>query len=182
MKLLTLLALSAAVAAWQAGGVYAADAIAVPTTTPVEIPIHDDSRFDWNGFYAGIYGNLQRSDAAGAQFGLGVDAGVTAQFNFYLLGAEVAVHGVAGGDVGSSAYGQILGRAGLIVGDDVAIYAAGGYGMDLGAPDERDFLLGGGVEVPVTDTVSVRVQYLHGFPLEGENPKDQFSIGASYHF
>src|SRR5690606_4583974 len=101
--------------------------------------------------------------------------------DFYLLGAEVAVKGLTG-DLGDTSYGQILGRAGLVIADNVMIYGAGGYGIDLGPPQEEDALLGGGVELAVTDNVSVRAQYLHGFPVVGDNPKDQFTLGANFHF
>ena len=94
--------------------------------------------FDWNGFYAGVHGTAQNGSASGLQYGLGVQAGVNAQFDFYLLGAEVAVSGLAdNGTVGETTYGQILGRAGLVVSDNVAIYAAGGYGIDLGVTYPR---------------------------------------------
>jgi outer membrane immunogenic protein len=62
------------------------------------------------------------------------------------------------------------------------VYAAGGYGIDMGPPNEEDALLGGGVELAVTEDISVRAQYLHGFPLQGGNNKNQFTLGASYHF
>lgn len=159
----------------------AADAMTVPTSTPVELPVYEQPAFDWSGFYAGVYGTGQFSPAGGNQFGLGVSAGVNAQFDFYLVGAEVAVHGIAGG-VGETSYGQILGRAGLVVTDDVVVYAAGGYGIDLGTPSEDDVLVGGGIELAVTDAVSVEAQYLHGFPISGGNEKNQFTIGANYHF
>lgn len=158
----------------------AADTITVPTSTPVALPLHDTG-FDWTGFYAGLYGTAQNSPVGGAQYGLGVQAGVNAEFDFYLLGAEVAVEGLSGG-VGGTSYGQLLGRAGLVVDDNVVVYAAGGYGIDLGVPQEQDALLGGGVEVAVSDTMSVRAQYLHGFPVEGTNPKDQITLGANFHF
>ena len=145
------------------------------------MPVNEDAGFDWSGFYAGIYGVGQHSSAGDTQYGLGVQAGVNAQFDFYLLGAEVAVHGLTG-SAGNTSYGQILGRAGLIVSDDVAVYAAGGYGIDLGAPTEDDALLGGGVEVAVNQNVSLQAQYLHGFPISGGNPKDQFTVGAKFHF
>ncbi len=164
-----------------AGACYAADPISVPTSTPVEMPVHEEVGFDWTGFYAGVYGAAQNGETSGSQYGLGVQAGVNAQFDFYLLGAEVAVEGLSG-DVGDTTYGQILGRAGLVATDDVLVYAAGGYGMDLGAPEEGDVLLGGGVELAITDDISIEAQYLHGFPVNGGNAKDQFTVGANFHF
>ncbi|GLQ57721.1 outer membrane protein [Devosia nitrariae] len=165
------------------GGAMGSDILTVSTSSaPVAgLPVHDDSGFDWSGFYAEVFGTVQRGDESGTQYGLGIGAGVNAAFDFYLLGAEVTVQGVAG-DVGETSYGQILGRAGLIVNDDVAVYAAGGYGIDLGVPDEEDYLIGAGVELVITDSISLRAQYLHGFPAEGGNDRNQFTLGAAYHF
>lgn len=182
MKLFSTLALGALATTLTMGTALGADMITVPTSTPAEMPIYEAPAFDWSGFYAGIYGGAQNGATSGTQYGLGVQAGVNAQFDFYLLGAEVAVHGLTGGSVGDTSYGQILGRAGLVVTDDVLIYAAGGYGIDLGPPDEQDAMLGGGVELAVTDSITVEAQYLHGFPLTGGNAKDQFTVGANFHF
>ena len=183
MRIVKTIAVAALVTAAPVGAAMAADLITVPTSTQAELPIAEDVGFDWTGFYAGVHGAAQNGSASGVQYGLGAQAGVNAQFDFYLLGAEVAVTGLAdNGVVGETSYGQILARAGLVVSDNVLVYAAGGYGIDLGAPAEQDALLGGGVELAVTDSISVRAQYLHGFPVEGANTKDQFTVGASYHF
>ena len=93
----------------------------------------------------------------------------------------MALQGLTGGTI-STAYGQVLGKAGIVITDDVLLYAAAGYGIDLGAPAEDDLLVGGGVEMAVADQVSVRAQYLHGFPITGANPKDQVTLGAHFHF
>lgn len=183
MSLFNKLALAALATTLSMGTAFAADLITVPTSTPAEMPVYEEPGFDWSGFYVGVYGGAQNGATSGTQYGLGVQAGVNAQFDFYLLGAEVAVHGLTGGGVGNTSYGQILGRAGLVVSDDVLVYAAGGYGIDLGPPDEQDVLLGGGVELAVTDTITVEAQYLHGFPVNGgTNAKDQFTVGANFHF
>ena len=184
MNLSKRLALAALATILPIGGAIAADPMTVPTSTsPVEMPIYDSAPFDWTGFYAGVYAGAQNGVTSGTQYGLGLQAGVNAQFDFYLLGAEVAVHGLTGGPATETSYGQILGRAGLVVSDDVLVYAAGGYGLDLGPPDEQDLLLGGGVELAVTGSLSVDAQYLHGVPLTGSaNAKDQFTLGANFHF
>jgi outer membrane immunogenic protein len=181
MRMSRKIALATLATAVMSGSAMAADLITVPTSTPAELPVYEDAGFDWSGFYAGLYGGVQNSPVGGTQYGLGVMAGVNAQFDFYLLGAEVAVQGISGGNTNTS-YGQILGRAGLVVSDNVVVYAAGGYGIDLGVPEEQDALLGGGVELALTDNVSVRAQYLHGFPVQGSNAKDQFTVGAAFHF
>lgn len=184
MSLFKKMALAALATTLPMGAAMAADLITIPTSTPAEMPIYEEPGFDWSGFYAGVYGVAQNGTNSGTQYGLGVQAGVNAQFDFYLLGAEVAVQGLGGnGAVGETSYGQILGRAGLVVSDDVLVYAAGGYGIDLGAPDEQDLLLGGGVELAVAELVSLRAQYLRGVPLDGgTNAKNQFTVGANFQF
>jgi outer membrane immunogenic protein len=159
----------------------ASDAIAIPVeSSPVAVPVANQG-FDWSGFYAGVYGVVQSSPAADTQLGLGVGAGINAKFDFFLIGGEVALQGLTN-DTIDTAYGQILGRAGVVVTDDLLLYAAAGYGMGLTGPKEQDALLGGGVEFAVTDNVSLRGQYLHGFDVEGNNPKDQITLGANFHF
>lgn len=159
----------------------AADPIMLSTSAPGEMAVHD-AGFDWNGFYAGIYGGGQQEAGNEARYALGVQAGVNAQFDFYLVGAEVAVHGLAGGGVGDGGYGQLLGRAGLVVGDGVLVYAAGGYGLTMDAPSEDDALLGGGIELPITDSISLEAQYLRGIPLSGGDAENQLTFGANFHF
>ena len=183
MSLLRTSAVAALMTIASVAAASAADAIAMPVDpSPVEMPVYDDTGFDWNGFYAGVYGVGQWGGLSGGQYGLGIDAGVNAQFDFFLIGGEVALHGLFGGATIDTAYGQILGKAGVVITDDVLLYAAAGYGVDLGLPAEDDLLLGGGVEVAVTDDVTVRAQYLHGFPISGGNAKDQVTVGANFHF
>jgi outer membrane immunogenic protein len=160
--------------------VAAADLTTVETSTSLALPVADGPAFDWSGFYTGVFAGLA-TDPAGSQFGGGINAGVNAQVDFYLLGAEVAVRGLTG-DAGETVYGQILGRAGLVVADDAVVYAAGGYGIDLGKPDEQDVLLGGGLEFAVNETFSVRAEYLHSFPVQGTAPGGQVTLGANFHF
>ena len=101
--------------------------------------------------------------------------------NFVLAGAEVAVQGLSGGTQATS-YVSGLGRAGLLVSDNLLAYGAAGYGLDTGAPNESDLLAGGGIEYGLGDGLSFRAQYLHGFPVTGANGKDQISLGAQFHF
>jgi outer membrane immunogenic protein len=179
MKFLGGLAIAALLAVAPAA-VHAADPLAVALSTDNSLPL-TDTEFDWNGFYAGVYGVSQFSPAGGTQFGLGLDLGVNARIEFVLIGAEIAVHGLGGG-AGASTYIQGLGRAGLAATDDIILYAAGGLGVDVGPVGGTDALVGGGVELGLTDNVTLRGQYLHGFAITGANPKDQVSIGANFHF
>jgi outer membrane immunogenic protein len=170
----------AAIAVTAPGAAYAADLITVPVSTNESVPVADAGP-DWNGFYAGVYGVTRASAVGGVQYGLGLDIGVNAQFEFVLVGAEVDFHGLVGG-VGATSYLQGIGKFGVAVTDNVILYAAGGAGIDMGAPVETDALLGGGVELALTDDLSVDARYLHGFAITGANPKDQLTVGANFHF
>lgn len=161
--------------------VAAADLLTVPVSDgEMAVPVAGDG-FDWQGFYAGIFGVSQSGSLSGGQLGLGIDLGVNAQMDFVLVGGEVAVLGLDGTG-GATTYVQALARGGLLASEDVLLYAAAGFGTDLGAPAESDLLLGAGVEIAVGDDVSLRAQYLHGFPVTGANNKDQVTLGANVHF
>lgn len=157
-----------------------ADPITVPIdSTGRSVPLTEGAT-DWNGFYAGVYGVAQYSESTGGQAGLGLTAGVNAQIDFVLVGAEVNLQGLTGDSV-DTAYGEVLGRTGLVLDDDILLYAAAGYGWDL-AGGESDILAGGGVELAVNDELSLNAQYLRGFDQTGGDPKDQVTLGARIHF
>ena len=179
MRLFKVAALAAIVALSPAAA-RAVDLLTVPTSQDDSVPVAD-SGFDWNGFYAGVYGVGQGSAVGGAQFGVGLDVGANARFEFVLVGGEVAVQGLGGG-AGTTAYAEALGKAGIAVTDSAIVYGAAGGGMSLTGPAESDVLVGGGVELAVADDVSIGARYLHGFPITGANPKDQFTVGANFHF
>ncbi len=179
MRLFAKIAIALCAAALPAAA-QATDLITVPTSSDDSLPVAD-SGFDWNGFYAGVYGVTQASPAGGLQYGLGLDVGANARFEFILVGGEVDFHGLTGG-AGSTTYLQAIGKAGVMATDDLALYAAIGGGVDLGPPTESDVLVGAGAEFALADNVSVDARYLHGFPTSGGNPKDQVTLGANFHF
>jgi outer membrane immunogenic protein len=159
---------------------HAADPITVPIdSTGRSVPLAEGAT-DWSGFYAGFYGVAQQSDANGTQAGFGVTVGVNAQIDFVLVGAEVNLQGLTG-DTVDTAYGEVVGRGGLVLNDDVLLYAAAGYGWDI-AGGESDVLAGGGIEFAVNDELSLNAQYLRGFDQAGDNAKDQVTLGARFHF
>jgi outer membrane immunogenic protein len=170
LAIAVLIALSPAVAK-------AADPIAIPTSGNDSLPVAD-AGFNWDGFYAGVYGAGRMSAVDGAQIGLGVDLGVNARLEFVLVGGEVAVEGLTGST--STIYGEAVGKAGILLSDNLVLYGAAGLGTDFGA--QSDVLFGGGLDVAVSDTVSIDARYLDGAPITGANPKDQVTVGAKFHF
>lgn len=171
------------IAGWIGTPAHAADLITYGTSTDKQVPLAPPRPgYDWTGFYAGVYGVGQADRGAGADLGLGALAGANLTFDYFLVGGEVSVHGLATGGT-ATAYGQALGRVGVLATSDALIYATAGAGMDLGLSNAQDILVGGGLEYAVTDNVSLRAQYLHGFSDNATNPdKDQITFGANYHF
>jgi outer membrane immunogenic protein len=162
------------------GGVSAADLMTLPVSSDKSIPVAGGD-FDWSGFYAGVYGVTQSSVLAGVQYGLGLNIGVDARFQMVLAGGEIDFQGLTGA-AGDTASIQALGKAGVAVTNDLVLYALAGAGADMGAAPATEALLGGGLQLAVTDSVSVDARYLHGFALSGANPKDQVTLGAKFHF
>ena len=163
------------------GTALAAEPITVPMSSGQDaLSVSDATGFDWSGFYAGVYGVGQRQ-AGNTGYGLGALAGVNSQINFFLVGAEVAVEGL-GGNTANNAYAQIVGRGGIVVTDQVLLYGAAGYGSGFTSGADSHLLLGGGLEVAVSDNVTVRGQYLYGSSINGSDPIQQVTLGANFHF
>ncbi len=175
MRLLGIVTI-AVLAAAAPGAALAADMIALPLAGDKSVPV--DAGFDWNGFYAGVFGVSQQRAVGGVQYGLGLDIGVNARLDVVLVGGEVAIDDLSGGPATISGVGKL----GVAVSDNVVAYAAAGVGTDLGGLGQTDALLGGGLEFALADNVSVDARYLHGFALSGANPSDQVTVGANFHF
>jgi len=163
-----------------AGGASAADLMTLPISSDKAVTVAGGD-YDWNGFYAGVYGVTQSSAVGGVQYGLGLNIGVDAKFQMVLAGGEIDFQGLTG-PAGDTASIQAMGKAGVAVTNDLVLYALAGAGADMGAAPATNALLGGGLQLAVTDSVSVDARYLHGFALSGANPKDQVTLGAKFHF
>ncbi|WP_127143674.1 outer membrane protein [Pelagibacterium montanilacus] len=174
------------------GGAFAADAIGLPpapAATPAAVPVYDDQAgFDWSGFYAGVSvgGVTDYSDDGETDITAGGHVGMNAAFDFFVVGAELGLDAVFEEDE-MYAYGTVLGRAGVVLTDNLMAYGAAGYGSDFGADNGigEHILAGGGLEFAVTDDVSVRGQYLHGWEQTedaGSEDMHKFTVGASFHF
>lgn len=163
----------------------AAEPISYGVSTGAEmLPVHDVALVDWDGFYAGIYAGgrttvSEATNAADTDLGIGLALGAIQTFDFFLAGAEVAVRTDFDG---AGIEGQVLGRGGILVTEDLLAYGAVGYGAELGAPGTDHLLLGGGVEVAVTEGLSLRGQYLYGQGLSDTGSQHQVTFGANFHF
>ena len=161
---------------------YGADFIGYATSTQQQVPVSTGNAapFNWDGFYAGVMGAGRLSGSRG-DFGLGIDLGVATTINFVLAGAEVEIMGLGG--TGNTPYVQGVGRAGVLLTANTLLYGAAGYGAPLGnGPESGDMLVGGGVELGLTNEVSVRAQYLRGTPVSGADGNNQLTLGAQFHF
>ncbi|KQN76025.1 hypothetical protein [Devosia sp. Leaf64] len=178
-------------------GASAADLI-IPTTPQ---PIYESAGFSWEGLYAGVraggqfvgtnqYGNL----GAGASITQGVIGGAVG-VNFlpmdpFLLGAEVTGDYVWGNNLSTGEFFANL-RAGAVVTDSVLVYAIGGVGVQTGPNNAGSvglYQLGGGVEVAVTDAITVRGEVVGQGDFSDAGGADSFfettkaTVGVFYHF
>jgi outer membrane immunogenic protein len=187
------LSLGVAAAALLAGGAQAADLI-IPTTPQ---PIYEAAGFDWEGLYVGA--------RAGGQF-VGSDASLYAGYPINstsgVLGAAVGVNflpvdpfligaEVTGDYIWTSAFstGEFFAnlRAGAVVTDSVLVYAIGGLGTNNREGfNQGVYQLGGGVELAVTDAITVRGELVGQGDFDGAS--DPFfegakaTVGVFYHF
>jgi outer membrane immunogenic protein len=189
------LSLGVAAAALLAGGAQAADLI-IPTTPQ---PIYEAAGFDWEGLYAGVRvgGQFNGADNVGQNYNgypasstsgvLGAAVGV----NFipvdpFLIGAEVTGDYIWTPNFSTGEFFANL-RAGAVVTDSVLVYAIGGIGANNHtASNVGVYQLGGGVELAVTDSVSVRAELVGQGDFDGNS--DSFfeatkaTVGVFYHF
>ncbi|MHA6690625.1 outer membrane protein [Devosia sp. A449] len=188
------LSLGVAAAALLAGGAQAADLI-IPTTPQ---PIYEAAGFNWEGLYAGVRvgGQFVGDSVAPGYTGYPISStsgvlGAAVGVNFipvdpFLIGAEVT-----GDYIWNSAFstGEFFAnlRAGAVVTDSVLVYAIGGIGTNNRTGSNTGvYQLGGGVELAVTDAVSVRAELVGQGDFDGTS--DAFfegakaTVGVFYHF
>jgi len=158
MKISVLLA-GVAAATLMVGGAQAADLV-LPPSAPA--PVYDASVFGFDGFYAGLSaGGAWASDDRSAG-----TIGVVAGYNFtvadpVLLGIEGQLDAVYYNDGFNAFDALILGRIGVLASDQVLVYAAAGIGtVNTDGDNTGIYAVGGGVEVAVTDNMSVRGEIL----------------------
>ncbi|KQX42754.1 hypothetical protein ASD04_01940 [Devosia sp. Root436] len=188
------LSIGVAAAALLAGGAQAADLI-IPTTPQ---PIYEAAGFDWEGLYAGVRagGQFTGSDASTyATVPVNTTSGVLGAalgVNFipvdpFLIGAEVTGDYLWNSSATNSSEFFANLRAGAVVTDSVLVYAIGGLGThNRGAVNTGVYQLGGGVELAVTDAITVRGEIVGQGDFDGA--ADSFfegakaTVGVFYHF
>lgn len=168
------------------GAAFAADPIMPAPVAPVA-PI--PAAFDWNGFYAGVrVGGENAVTPADTDWLVGVELGVNAAYDMFVLGAEVAVDAVFEQPT-TYAYGEITARAGVLVAPEVLLYGTVGYGTDFGSTvatsSGNHWLAGVGAEFAVTDSVTLDARYVYGWEQSGAagtSDIHKFTVGANFHF
>ena len=184
MKISALLA-GVGVATLMVSGAQAADLL-LPAQ-PVA-PVVDTSIFSFDGFYAGVTGGGAWVSGGCSAGSIGVVAG--ANFTVadpILLGIEGQFDGLIynGGLNGYDAL--ILGKIGVLASPQVLVYASlgGGWVHDNagGGTTVGTWAYGGGVEVAVTDNMSIRgeVLGLHMPDAVNQNAA-KATIGVLFHF
>lgn len=139
------------------------------------------SQFDWTGFYAGINGGYGWADVSVAGFKLmdgegtfgGLQVGYNHDFGDFVFGVEADAQLSGIKDNGGFAYtldnfGTVRARAGWSV-DRFLPYVTGGLSWGnataVGAPQEHETYIGwaagAGLEVAVTEQLSVKGEYLY---------------------
>lgn len=166
------------------GSAFAADLVLPEDEAPIVA-----SGFDWEGPYVGasLSGEFSLDDSED-YFGGGVFAGI----NFlaaesFLIGIEGTADIVSDGDY---TYAElfVLGRAGVLVTPDVLLYGIGGVGYEWDIDDTSSnstaYQLGAGIEVAVTDSVSVRGQLTGYGYFDGSELFDyaRATVGVAFHF
>jgi outer membrane immunogenic protein len=188
-----ILLLGVSIAALSSVATQAADLI-IPTTPQ---PIYEAAGFDWEGLYVGArVGGQFTGDSASlyATTPINTTSGVVGAavgVNFipvdpFLLGAEVTGDYIWSNDFSSGEFFANL-RAGAVVTDSVLVYALGGIGTNTrNGANEGVYQLGGGVELAVTDAITVRGELVGQGDFDGGS--DPFfegakaTVGVFYHF
>lgn len=132
----------------------AADPIVMLDPTPV---VEQFSGFDWEGVYAGLYVAGQTTPST---FGVGGVIGANIMLDPLLLGVEGDIEWLSD----NTWQGQAVGRLGVLVTDNVLAYTLAGFGAH--SVNNAYVPLGAGLEVAVTDNVSLKGQYEYHWDLD----------------
>lgn len=168
----------AAAAALLSAPVVAADLI-------VDVPepgvVVDDSGFDWDGAFAGVYGAALFGSPITASWGLGGFIGANMTHEQFLLGGIVSAGGFTQGSMDGEWIVQGIGRVGVLATDNIALYGLAGVGYET-YNDGLYLPVGAGAEVGFADDLSVRLQYQADYVVDQNIWVSSISTGIAFHF
>src|SRR5699024_9371058 len=104
---------------------FAADPVVIPAT-PTPVVIVEPAGFDWNGFYASLYGAYHRP-SGDRIWGGGGSVGYNFGVGSLVVGPEVLVYALSYNPTSINVVPRV--RIGAAVGDRALIYGAIGYGF-----------------------------------------------------
>jgi len=152
---------------------YAADASpkVVYKAPPPAAPLASPATTDWSGFYLGVNGGIANGD--------GVLVGGTIGYNYQtgplVLGVETDLD-ATWANVAAPYLGTVRGRLGYAF-DAFMPYFTGGYAY--GDHGSSGTALGGGVEIRLMPTLSMKIEYLH---VDVDGPDDIVRLGLNLRF
>lgn len=152
---------------------------------PVDVP---GESFDWEGAYVGVHTGWFGWPDVSNDYGV---FGVQAGYNFML--SETVLAGIRGsaeyltGTHGDYGHFAAAGRLGVLATDDVLIYGLGELGVELAEDGETYpyYGLGAGVEIAVSDSVSVQAEVIAGNQFEDADSlfeSGTATVGVNFHF
>jgi outer membrane immunogenic protein len=148
-------------------------ATALPASAQDYGPYGYGSGFDWNGFYAGIYGG--GVPIGTTSWNAGVFTGVNVAIDSAVFGVEAQLGGGFGTAIGMDAL--ILGKGGMSFGEAM-VYGTAGTGFNGGA---FGYAFGAGGEYAFTNSMTARVEAL-GRGAWGSGPSDvRLAAGLAFH-
>ncbi|MGJ8528221.1 hypothetical protein [Maritalea sp.] len=159
MNILKTISIAALAGAAMTAGAQAAD----PVTNYVsEAPVYATPGFDWNRYYIGL--NSSYIVSGTNYWGIGGVAGINIQDGSMVYGGELEASArIIGGNISGGIYEATV-RAGVLVSDDVLLYATGGGGSYNGVGVG---LVGAGMEFAVAQDVTIGAEYNYLFDNGG---------------
>ena len=188
MRTLKALAVAACAAFAITSAARATDLVDVVPPAPPYVPVEDG--FDWNGIYFGKFVFQNFSTFGTGYNGIGKALGFNLELGqYFLVGGEVRAQANLQ-DFSFDSYSLVaVGRAGFILVDNFLIYAVGGASFtDFGGGSNVvESVFGGGVEVGLSDNLSLRGEITHRECIGGNvaclvGGYNQAHVGLLWHF
>ncbi|WP_196258258.1 hypothetical protein [Pelagibacterium limicola] len=148
-------------------------AVAAPANAQNYGPYGQNTGFDWDGFYAGVYGG--GVPVGTTSWNVGIFTGVNVAIDSAVFGVEAQLGADFGPGLGLDAL--LLGKAGMTLGD-ILVYGTAGTGFVHGG---FGYAVGGGGEYAFTDSMSGRVEALGLGTWGGGLSALRLTAGVAFH-